>query len=135
MKLVIIGSRSLKDHPEVLRKIDAILNHHLLELEFVTSGGADGPDTHAEEAAKQKGIPFKREDPIGPPGPKGWHTHYKPRNLRLIEHVRGPNDHLVAFLDRTSGTYGAGWTADEYERLTGKRAERYYLTPETSLGQ
>lgn len=133
MKLVIVGSRSLKGNSKVLRFIDEVLDRYLLDLELVASGGADGPDTHVEEACRSRGIPFQREEPYGPEGPRAWATHFKPRNIRLVQLVPGQADHLVAILDRQSDTYGAGWTADEYNRQYrkyGKRAERVYFTPD-----
>jgi len=56
MKVIIAGSRSIKDMMEVRRAIAATD----FEITEVVCGGAGGVDTLGEQWAKEKGIPVKR---------------------------------------------------------------------------
>lgn len=62
MKIGIVGSRKRTDKNNIYDLINT-----LSTADVIVSGGCEGPDTFAEEAAKAKGIEVKIYLPILPP--------------------------------------------------------------------
>ena len=115
MKLAIVGSTNLGQHPAAVALIERLLDQHQPTL--VISGGAPGIDTLAEQAALRRGIPTS----IHRPKAKGW-PYYKARNLKIAEEC----EHLVRIVASTSKTYGSGWTRDQAVKL-GKTTEEHLI--------
>lgn len=102
MKVAIVGSRSWP------RRKRHMITEYVLSLPedtVVVSGGADGPDTWAEEAVYRRGLP---RPIIIPPHPslirdRGFGYAAFARNTIIAERA----DRVVAFVDPESKTQGA----------------------------
>jgi predicted Rossmann fold nucleotide-binding protein DprA/Smf involved in DNA uptake len=88
-----------------------------LEPTEIVSGGADGVDTWAEDAADLLAI----QKSIFHPAQKTW-EHFQARNLQIANYCEA----LVCIRSRLSKTYGSGWTADRAEAL-GRKVWRVTL--------
>lgn len=114
--LAIVGSVSLAGNAEAEAVIERVLDAH--RPEAVVSGGADGIDTMAVEAAKRRGISaFEFR-----PKTRRWHDGFRPRNRQIAEAC----DALVRIVAANSTTYGSGWTRDRAKEM-GKPTEEYVI--------
>ncbi len=77
----------------------------------VTSGGADGVDTWAEQTCAELGVPTPN---IYRPTARRWHGPggFKERNQKIADRCT----RLLAIRCAESRTYGSGWTRDEAKR-------------------
>ena len=119
MKLAIVGSTLLTDNPEAIEIIEDVLDKY--KPTIVISGGAEGIDIMAEEAAIRRGIETK----IFLPKVARWRDGYMPRNLLIAEEC----DILVRIASAKSKTYGSGWTRDR-ARVMGKLTEEFVVEQE-----
>lgn len=115
MKLAIVGSTSLAGNAEAVAVIERVLDQYRPTL--VISGGAEGIDTMAAEAAKRRGI----EPLIFLPKYRSW-PYYKARNMLIVEACEA----LVRIVASKSKTYGSGWTRDYAVKL-GKPTEEHVI--------
>lgn len=122
MRLAIVGSVDIAHaRKEVMFLCESLLWSNLTvghEDDELVSGGADGVDTEAEDAADRFG--FRKR--IFLPRNLHWETGFRPRNIEIAEYC----ERLVAIRSRTSTSYGSGWTADYAEEL-GREVFRYYV--------
>lgn len=120
MKLAIVGSTTfpgLRSVSMARSLIEVFLFDY--EPELLISGGADGVDTWAEEAADRLGIPKR----IHRPKNRRWEPEgYKERNLLIAQDCT----HLLRIVRRDSTTYGSGWTADQATKM-GKTVWQVFL--------
>ena len=116
MRLAIVGSTKLAGNKEALRIIEEVLDHY--QPTVVVSGGAEGIDLMAEEAATRRGIETK----IHLPKVAGWENGYKPRNLLIAKDC----DVLVRIVASDAQTYGSGWTRDRAVDL-GKPTKEFVV--------
>lgn len=99
------------------RLIEEVLDRYKPHL--VISGGAEGVDTWAADAARHREIPVKEHLPENPRWePKG----YAARNLLIAWGCT----HLVCITSPVTKTYGSGWTANKAEEL-GRPVERHRI--------
>lgn len=126
MKYVgIVGSTYLSDDQTYVatRLITMVLLSEAVDAPAgicVVSGGADGTDTLAEVAAEILGYPTK----IFLPDNRRWEPDgFKARNILIAE----KSDVLYCIRSRQSQTYGSGWTADYYEKTTGRLPYRIFV--------
>lgn len=131
MRLAIVGSTKFTDAGADLIALQ-IIRHKLKVFapELVISGGAEGVDTIAADAAHAMGLVVHEYLPLHERwAPEG----YQDRNRKIATECT----HLLALRNYRAknnkwgesspyGTYGSGWTADEAERL-GKIVERIIL--------
>lgn len=115
VKLAIVGSVRLAGNAEARGIIERVLEQYQPTL--VISGGADGIDTMAVEAAKRRGIPYREFLPAF----KNWPA-YKERNLLIAMEC----DRLVRIVSVYSKTYGSGWTRDRAVEM-GKPTDEYQV--------
>ena len=107
VKIAVVGSRSFSSR----RQVDEWLDKNIKKTDVVVSGGADGPDSWAEEFAKKRGIPtiIKAVDKQGlPPYPAG-RSEFRVRAFARNREIVVECDRVVAFVDPDSPTKG---TAD-----------------------
>lgn len=57
MKLIIAGTRYIKNDAEVFKHLDRLVLEKVLKVDKVLSGGAKGPDRIGEQWAAREGIP------------------------------------------------------------------------------
>ena len=99
MRVGVVGSRSRTDREAV----DALIAE-LAHGAVVVSGGAQGPDQWAEEAARARGLAVAVHKPDLVGAVTRWQItdRYYARNQRIVD----DSDMLVAFVapDRTGGT-------------------------------
>lgn len=117
--LAIVGSRSWWD--EDIPKARLIIDYAMefLDPTGIVSGGADGVDTWAEEAAVQWGIPCS----VFRPKLECWEPQgYKERNMGIAHTC----DQLLCIRSHLSTSFGSGWTAD-YAESIGKKVHRFNL--------
>lgn len=133
MKLAVVGSVRFTD-PGAPQLALEIIRHKIRVFtpEVLISGGADGIDKLAEEAWREL-VPDV-EPTIHLPQSNRWAPYgYQDRNRLIATDCT----HLLAIRDHHSKnngwmdhppylTYGAGWTADEAQRM-GKQVERIIL--------
>jgi hypothetical protein len=100
-RLAIVGSRSLKGNPKAWICVLSWVERTKPCL--VISGGAEGVDTMAEQAADMLCIPKD----IKYPKSKNW-AGYSARNMLIAESC----DTLLCIYDPDSLTHGGEWTAD-----------------------
>ncbi len=124
MKLAIVGSTSLANHPEAWRIIRKIIHQH--RPTEVVSGGAEGIDSMAARVADDLAIPKRIFRPERPVWDGGDYIGFKQRNLQIATYC----DVLVRIVARNSTTYGSGWTRDQAVKL-GKKTEEYIIEPRT----
>lgn len=105
MKVLVCGSRKIKDNGPVLRRL-ALFPRCCTTL---ISGGAPGVDRSAEEVAKMLHLPIE----VFKPDYKRWGRHHAPRerNLRMLDEEP---DLVLAFWDGKST--GTKHTIEEAER-------------------
>lgn len=91
MKLIIAGSRTIKDNKKIIEYLDRYRNR----VTEIVSGGALGPDFMAIEYAMAYNIPYKVFKP-------DWEKYGKSagmiRNIEMLKYA----DHLIAFWDGQS---------------------------------
>jgi hypothetical protein len=98
MRYGIVGSRRRSDRESVIARVEA-----LPAGSVVVSGGAKGPDSWAEHAAKARGLETIRHEPE-----RGKRTRWEAteafyaRNQKIVD----DSDELIAFVapDRKGGT-------------------------------
>lgn len=96
MKVAVVGSRGFPDHEIAWSRLSA-LAAGADDLEFV-SGGADGPDSWAEDVAHAYGVPIHVIRPR-------WQQngHYNPRaGFERNEEIIREADWVIAFWDGKS---------------------------------
>lgn len=107
-RYAVVGSRAFKDELLIYRILAVTIDD---EHDTIVSGCAEGPDTWAEEWAKDRGVEFKGFPPDKSlPSP----ARFFARNTQIAEDC----DQLLGFWDGVSG--GMLDTAGKVERL-GKR--------------
>ena len=112
MRLAIVGSRELTEEQERLALTICLGMIQYYDPSVVISGGAEGIDTIAEQAATQLKVPFKKYLPTHPQWtPQG----YKERNLEIVASC----DYMLCIRNAKARTYGSGWTAEQAD-LQGK---------------
>lgn len=98
-KYGIVGSRKRKDRESVVAAVD-----RLPTKSVVVSGGAEGPDTWAVEAAKARGLQTVEHLPKKVRGATRWQATeaFYARNQLIVD----DSDELIAFVsaDRKGGT-------------------------------
>jgi hypothetical protein len=117
VRLAIVGTRVLACHGDRERaKARAAAAIRKLSPGVVISGGADGSDKLAEEAAVELG--YSEQD--------GTLIIFRPRMRRLHgpggfrardEEIAQACTHLLRISCQHATTYGSGWTADRAEEL------------------
>lgn len=116
MRLAIVGSTRLKQHPIVEQIIRRVIAHY--RPTEIVSGGAKGVDTHAADIALELGISVV----VFRPKIAKWEGGYKERNLQIATYC----DRLVRIAYKDSKTYGSGWTRDRAAEM-GKPTEEYVV--------
>jgi hypothetical protein len=131
--LAIVGSRELSDgQAEAARLLITSFiryydNIRVDELKVI-SGGADGVDTIALQAAWELDVNFEEFRPTAEELKLPGFAAFKPRNIRVAETC----DNLIcvqsvlAHPRIAETTYGAGWTYD-YAKSIRKIAQRYWV--------
>lgn len=103
MRVIIAGSRSVKDYATLLKAIDDVGIAD--EIEEIVSGGALGVDTLAEEYAEREGIPLRVFYP-------DWKRFGRAAGPIRNEQMVGYSDALIAIWDghsvRTKNMIEAG---------------------------
>ncbi len=124
-KLAIVGSQELSvdQAANAYWLIDCIIRSESPRV--IISGGAVGVDTLAENAAIRgrilRGILL--------PKIRRWEDHedgrigFKSRNMQIALAC----DELVSIRNRSTKSYGSGWTADYAEKELGKVVRRIYV--------
>lgn len=118
VRLAIVGSTEFARDAaaaEVAAKhiIDAVTHPSVV---VVISGGAEGIDTMAAEAARRFGIEVIEHLPKN----KRWRPDgYEDRNRLIAKDCT----HLLCIRHADSKTYGSGWTAD-YAEWLGRKVKR-----------
>jgi len=122
VRLAIVGSVSFRNQ-EVFDEACSLAWDYLVDplnyIDLFISGGADGMDKLAESFADRLNIPKR----IYLPENKRWAPNgFKDRNLKIATDCT----HLLCIRDKTSKTYGSGWTSDRAKEM-GKVVWRYDL--------
>lgn len=117
-RVAIVGSRSLNDSLEAKRKVEHLVSMLDPENDIVVTGGADGIDTFAEDAARSFGVGVLVFRPIPPPKDKrtraGYIAALFERNTRIIDW----STEVHAFWDeRSNGTADSINKAEKMHRL------------------
>lgn len=102
VRLAIVGSTSLAGNAEAERIIEDALDRY--DPVVVISGGAEGIDQMAADAARRRGIEVIEHLPAR----RSWEGGFKPRNLLIARDCT----HLVRIAASDAKTYGSGWTRD-----------------------
>ena len=109
--LAIVGSTKFRD-PSSLAEAERLIRSALSNLNptKVVSGGAEGIDTLGVTIAKEMGIAVEE---FLPQNPRWEPEGFKVRNLLIAENCT----HLLRIVDKTSKTYGSGWTRDRAKEM------------------
>lgn len=95
MKIIIAGSRGLRDELDIRKRLNSITSKFTMKIEEVVSGRAVGPDQIGEAWAKFNKIPIKEM-------PAEWNKHGKRagpiRNREMAEYA----DACIVFWDGVS---------------------------------
>lgn len=118
--LAIVGSTKFTN-PNSLVEAERLIRAAIINLQptKVVSGGALGIDSLGVKIAKELGIPTEE---FLPQNARWEPDGYKDRNLKIAANCT----HLLRIVDKTSKTYGSGWTRDQATRL-GKETLSYDL--------
>ena len=97
MNLAVVGSRSLKDNELAKEDAKKLIRGAIIALSTnkIISGGANGPDTWAEEVAKDMGIEVLVFKP-------DWKTYGKGAGYRRNYDIVKNADHILIFWDGAS---------------------------------
>lgn len=127
--LAIVGSAPRYDKPAFVcpsglaiaaKQIEIVLT--MLTPDRVISGGADGVDDLAEQAAMTHGIPFHAIRPRGRYPTWDSVGGYQERNEQIAQECT----RMLRIACAHSRSYGSGWTADRAEEL-GKPVQRWWI--------
>lgn len=118
-KVIICGSRSWPDPEAVRARVVELKTEYGKALHLIL-GGARGPDTDAEEAARDNGVSHEVERP----NYELYGRRYAPLTRNLVMVNKMP-DEVIGFLDRNSKTKGAFHCCDAAERK-GIKVTRIY---------
>ena len=118
MKIGIIGSRKRTDKETIYAYVDS------LNLDdIVISGGCYGPDTWAEDRAKERNLPkpiiFKPRNPQPLETKYDMIERYYERNRKIVE----TSDKIVAFTSLDGKKRGGTWYTINYAKKIGKPVE------------
>lgn len=95
MKLIIAGTRYIKNDAEVFRCLDRLVLEKNMKVDKVLSGGAKGPDRIGEQWAAREGIPVVVF-------PAAFSKHGKAAGPMRNEKMAEAGDALVLFWDGMS---------------------------------
>lgn len=126
--LAIVGSVSFAC-PDAIHVVHQIIGDELAwrRPDEVTSGGADGVDTAAEQIAAEFNIPTPH---IFRPTARRWHGPggFKERNQRIADTCT----RALRIVCAQSKTYGSGWMVDEAQRQ-GKPVRRVVIAADGAV--
>ena len=95
MKVIIAGSRSIKNYPTLKKFVDYVLENTSWDMDLIVSGGAEGVDSMGERYGKENAIPVNII-------PADWDEYGKmagpQRNATMAEYA----DALIALWDGES---------------------------------
>lgn len=109
--LAIVGSTKFSN-PDSMIEAERLIRRALenLKPQKVVSGGAAGIDTLGVKLAKELGIETEEFRPKN----SRWEPEgFKDRNLLIASNCT----HLLRIVDKTSKTYGSGWTRDRAKEM------------------
>lgn len=110
------------------KQIELVLT--MLTPDRVISGGADGVDDLAEQAAMTLGVPFHAIRPRGRYPTWDSVGGFQERNEQIAQECT----RLLRISCAHSRSYGSGWTADRAEAL-GKPVQRWWIDRDGNVTQ
>lgn len=125
MRIGIVGSRSYSEKNDIIELVNT-----LAKYDVVVSGGCDGPDTWAEQAANGRGIKTEIYRPTLPPhgSPMFMFTKaYHARNKTIVDN----SDVIHAFVSKNRK--GGTENTIKHAIAAGKKVIIHSQAPQSSL--